>query len=79
MEITSTQETGTRAAGEYRLDEVPPGDYEVVCRHEPMDRREVSVGSGFTRYETGPVLEQRKRVHVRAGATTTVDFVLEGQ
>ena len=79
VEITSAQATSDREAGAYRLDAVPPGDYEVVCRHEPMDRRETQVGHGFVRYETGPVTEIRRRVHVGPGATATVDFELDGQ
>jgi hypothetical protein len=74
VEIPSATAAPGRAPGEYRLEEVPPGDYEVVCRHEPMDRREEQVPGGGVRYRTGPVLEVRRRVRVAPDAIVTLDF-----
>lgn len=64
-------------AGAYRLDEVPAGDYDLVCWHEPMDRREYLQGERFAGYQLGPAIELRRRVHVSAGTTTTIDFDVE--
>lgn len=74
VEITSAESTAERGAGEYRLDDVPVGDYEVVCRHEPMDRREVRLPGRAVHYEAGPFVEVRRRVRVDADATVTLDF-----
>jgi hypothetical protein len=77
VEITQADSTPDRGAGEYRLEGVPAGDYDIVFRHEPMDRRERFIEGRFAGYETGPVIELRRKVQVRVGETATVDFEID--
>ena len=76
VEITRADESAGRAAGAYRLDGLPVGDYEVVCRHEPMDRGVSLIEGRFAGYVTGPSIELRRRVRIRSGETVTADFEL---
>ncbi len=74
---TTAEPRPNRAAGAYRLDDVPAGDYDLQCWHEPMDRRDLVRDGTPTRGSTlGPPIEIRRRVHVKRGETTTADFTV---
>lgn len=64
----------TALDGHYRLDDVPPGDYEVVCWHGPFT---VEESEGAFTYDYGPVVESSQNVSVPANGTVTLDFVVD--
>ena len=74
-ELTSAQPSPGRPAGTFRLEDVPPGDYDLVCWHEPMDRQERLGSDGrFAGYALGAPIELHRRIHVTARETTVADF-----
>jgi hypothetical protein len=63
--------------GRYLLDDVPPGDYEVVCWHGPFTVEVREQPGGSILYDYGPVVESVQKVTVPARGRVTVDFVLD--
>jgi hypothetical protein len=76
FDVTSGEDEARRRAGEFVLADVPPGDLEVVAWHESMTRNEVLVDRQVATYDYAPAWTGRKKVHVGAGETVAVDFVV---
>jgi hypothetical protein len=71
--------TRTDADGRFRLDQVPPGRYELVCwmPNWNIDRQDRDPESCLvTRVFLGKPLEQVKTVDVELGRESTVDFTV---
>ncbi len=62
--------------GAYTLDDVPPGDYEIVCWHEGMQEVPQMKAGEISGYDYGPDIEVVKKVTVSAGGTSEVDFAI---
>jgi hypothetical protein len=73
-DLTSAGARPGRAAGEFVLDEVEPGQHDVVCRHEGLAVTPVHVGGKVAAYRFDPDVRIERRVVVRAGETTLADF-----
>jgi hypothetical protein len=63
--------------GRYVLEDVPPGEYEVVCWHGPFTLETKDQGEGRVGYEYGAPVESVQKVTVPSRGHVTVDFVLE--
>jgi hypothetical protein len=71
VDLTSERARPGREAGEYVLDDVPPGEHEVVAWHEGMGQ-EGGPPHGPLRHS--PETTLRKRVTVAGGRPSFVDF-----
>jgi hypothetical protein len=67
----------TAVDGRYVLDDVPPGDYEVVCWHGPFTLEAVEQPDGRPTYRFGPPLEVVQKVTVPPRGRVTADFLLD--
>jgi hypothetical protein len=76
VDVTSAVARGDVRPGGFRLDDVPPGTYDVVAWHPGLSMR-VRGGASAPRYVPSPPSEAVARVTVRAGATAEVAFELE--
>ncbi|HVG94132.1 MAG TPA: hypothetical protein VND21_06775 [Planctomycetota bacterium] len=71
VDLTTAEAREGIPAGGYRLEGVPPGRRVLRCWHEPMDRRDQPLSSG---YVLGPPIEIVRTVEVAAGREVRVDF-----
>lgn len=69
--VTGDSDATDRHAGSWRLDEVPPGTYDVVCWHEPLRRP-----SPKARDASMSEIRLVRTVRVEAGKRTSVDFTI---
>jgi hypothetical protein len=67
----------TSLNGRYVLEDVPPGDYEVVCWHGPFTVDVHEEPGGAHVYDYGPVVESSQKVSVLSRGRVTADFVLD--
>jgi plastocyanin len=74
--VTSDTAAEGRKAGEYAIEDVPPGTYVLVCWHEGMEERPVVVDGRIGTYVYGPDFVERREVTVKAGETTPADFAV---
>jgi hypothetical protein len=74
-DVTSAKAETGRKAGEFVLENVPPGTYVVVLWHEGMLETPVVADGKIAAYSYSPDVEMEKPdVKVEAGKTATVDF-----
>ena len=64
----------TSIDGEYAIEDIPPGTYELVCWHEGMKAVPVMKHGAVVRYRFGKPIEIVESITVRAGAVLKVDF-----
>jgi hypothetical protein len=76
-DVTSATAQGDRKPGEFRLENVPPGDYVVVAWHEGMVETPVLSDGKIAAYSYSPDVTVEKPLKVEAGKTYELDFVLE--
>ena len=77
-DVTGAQDAPGRKAGEFVIEDVPPGEYDVVCWHEGMEEHPVMADGKIASYSYSPdvwgVASPQGKVKVAAGQTATVDF-----
>jgi hypothetical protein len=71
-DVTSAEERADRKAGEFRLDDVPVGDHEVVAWHAGLRLLPKTEQRPWRTWS--PDVSVRRRVRVRAGEISWVDF-----
>jgi hypothetical protein len=75
-DLTSSEARSGREAGSYAFDDVPPGDYTVVSRHEGFGS--TAIRAERIRHPIGytydPEIRLEARLTVRAGETVILDF-----
>jgi hypothetical protein len=76
-EITPAEPSERCKAGEFLIESVPPGDYELVMWHEGMVETPTVIDGQIKAYAYSKDVEQAKPVKVEAGKTAIVDFEIE--
>ena len=74
VDVTSLKGAAGKGPGEYVLEGVPAGEYELVCWHEGMIETVVEQGGKIQAYTYSQDVVDAKGVAVSAGGTTTKDF-----
>jgi hypothetical protein len=73
--ITSAEASGDKKAGEYVIDGIPPGDYELVCWHEGMKETPTMQDGKIASYAySDPVVSDPKPIKIAAGGAVTENF-----
>jgi hypothetical protein len=75
-DVTSADDAPGKKAGEYVIDGIPPGEYEVVCWHEGMEENATMQDGKIASYSYSADVWATQRVQVGAGETKPVDFTL---
>lgn len=69
--VTDAVDVTDRRSGSWRLDDVPPGTYDLVCWHEPLRRASAKVSDA-----AASEIRLVRSVRVEAGKTVSVDFMI---